>query len=178
MLASLFLPKEIRDIIAELRSKDDLNEHAKKNFERIIFIAVFPTAFILTLPLLIILNNQNYSIYMTYILYFLLSLLIYRHFSLSTWRRFYAPYLEGKSENGIVKKVLFGGAAKKHCYIQNERDKKIEKIIIEGFSPDWSLIKKGYTLKYIKGENGFSVIFSPKSLEFYCLQKSKLEIID
>lgn len=38
MIAELFYPKELKDIIADLRAKDDLNEEALKRLNNIPFV--------------------------------------------------------------------------------------------------------------------------------------------
>lgn len=177
MFSYLILPKCVRSVFQDLEGKRDINIRARKNYMLEAGILSFcGIGFISVLLFLNLVSNGWNPIIVIpplLLIFFILSKL----FSLYIWRRYYAPYLEGEEVFGVVEKVFHGGMARKHCFIRNKTDGVIDKIVVQNNSPDWDLIKKGGPLNYIRGDNGFSVVSSAESLGYYCLKKSKIDII-
>ena len=42
MIAALFYPKELKEVIADLRAKGDLNERALRNFNFLFYCTILP----------------------------------------------------------------------------------------------------------------------------------------
>ncbi len=58
MVAELFYPKELKEVIADLRSKDDFNEDSLKHINRYIYASLRGGAIVSILFLLILIFND------------------------------------------------------------------------------------------------------------------------
>jgi len=113
----IFYPKELREVIVDLREKNDLNKRALKGFYTVIILAVFWTICIL-LMLDDLLNGYGAGVLIIVLcLFFVLTRLSIRY----TFYKYHLAYLSGQKVRGIIEKVYFKGiySSKKYLKIRN-----------------------------------------------------------
>ena len=105
MITELFFPRELKNAIAELEAKNDLNKEAMRNFKQ----SLYPLCLLTMLLLIWTLNKwgrEGDDIELSIALTFLSFLCVFWKAS-SLWRTFYAAYLTGEKRTGTVKKVRY-----------------------------------------------------------------------
>ncbi len=102
MIATLFYPKELKEIIADLRSKDDLNEEFEAYFETIVIRRIA------LLVLFISIIGMYYEIYAAIIISILLPLLLKFDINHNIQDRI-LPYILGKRLEVEVSKIYTSG---------------------------------------------------------------------
>lgn len=101
MLANLFLPKEIRDIIAELRSKDDLNE---KFFTTINKDIIFTFLVLVTFFTIIIASLGIWKFYTIAFMFIIVALKIHTH---NISYKYIIPFSLGIPTRGTITSSIY-----------------------------------------------------------------------
>lgn len=178
MIAELFYPRELKEIIADLRAKDDLNEEALDEIKKSIrFPIVF--AFIIFL-ILIYKHSFLFSLLIGLLIFFLLRFVFQgKVISLSL------SYTLGKPIFGIVEDAYFNkynpgtpnGWNVRYTFERPQRKQNNKReYILPQYMPDEKL-KKGDKIQiYIYGQN-HQGLFLPKYFEKFCLSISRIKKI-
>lgn len=175
MIAEWFYPKELKEIIADLRAKDDLNEQALKVLEHSPIVSLLLFGFVFVVIFFNVLPNWPVIIItgaVCIVLGFVLMILTI----LASWSRMRA-YLRGKRNEGTVIGVYAVGLTSMvRIRLQNEYDSRR---ILVGDYVEWNIKKKehprkGERIYYFSDGNNMRNNM-PDRLEIkikYCLSKS------
>ncbi len=177
MIAEWFYPKELKEIIADLRAKDDLNEQALKVLEHSPIVSLLLFGFVFVVIFFNVLPNWTVIIItgaVCIVLGFVLMILTI----LASWSRMRA-YLRGKRNEGEVISVLPYVGINPQVRIKVKNLSSQQNIVFIGDYIEWHLDKKicpqkGERIYYFSdGDNMRSNM--PDRLEIkikYCLSKS------
>ena len=171
MIAELFYPRELKEIIADLRAKDDLNESALFEIDRQINMCIF---FGILLCVVLIYTQDHFWVWSTPFLLILTCFVEARRLFVS----YNAVYLKGVLRVGKLFDVQSrGGYVKKLIYqnVDGEICKKTPLLVENNYS--MPLPKRGFGISYYYDPNG--VYKAMPNLRFvkvkHCLSKSLLD---
>jgi|GEM_PF-3291537 len=106
MIAELFYPKELKEVIADLRAKDDLNGEALRTLNWPIDVIIFP----LFVVNIFFLFKQIHAPTVGYEvpIFNALLLVVYMPFYVrGLWRTYHASYIFGKKTKGTISNITF-----------------------------------------------------------------------
>jgi len=183
MIAELFYPKELKQVIADLRAKDDLNEEALKHFNWPIHKVLWPIFLLIIFVLFgkTILKLQIGAVFPLFILIFLF---VYVYFYIrGRWKTFFASYIFGHRTKGVFESarlhVLSAPSGQTRISVMNSETKERHLVCWapDGFvAPDYTP-KKGQEISYYLTSDD-SLCPNPAMFEYmkkYCFSKSKLQ---
>ncbi len=181
MIAELFYPKELKQTIADLRAKGDLNEAALKEINQNVWFSFICSGVVTAIVLV-----KN-SLLITFIFFICFGLLG----SFISLRRaiymFSLPYTKGKIHKGVIKSVRFG----KDYYPRAPKGWRIDYSFVDDEGQELNgssdvifkahvgsdIPKKGEEIQVYVHPNDTSKhgIFLPYYFKRYCLSKSHIE---
>ncbi len=112
MIAELFYPRELKEIVADLRAKGNLNENALYFLNRHIYIHamawIFLLSFLFTISLIVLMVGVVFA-------FFLIS-----YDARDTFNRYLIPYLHNVAHIGKIKNITYNrfGGIKIHVFIE------------------------------------------------------------
>ena len=169
MIAELFYPKKLKEVIADLRAKDDLNELALKEIKRKIYIELIISLIIILM--FIMDGNILFSL-----LVFTFTLLIWKYEMYGYYRDFLEPYLKGEKVSGIIIKInnnpYFGTSIK--CQDNKGNLYKLTPVRYKRYTKSYSLKKGQEILFFCKGSDETSMIDLKPINQKFCLSNAKI----
>jgi hypothetical protein len=177
MIAEIFYPKELKDIIADLRAKDDLNEEALHfyNFYGFKIAAIF-----LVISCFLILVDERLVGISVLILIPVFCMIDLRSFYFKS----FAAYLYGTKKSGVLKKnkLTFHGRACGRVFFCQESNNLNSDLVIIGliYTPRKDVYYAsrypaiGDTVYYYHSNKGAMPCFH-NIMRKYCLSKSMIE---
>ena len=163
MISTLFYPKELKDIIADLKAKDDLNEDALKSYRNAGLYQYWPVfAFLLYILGFFVRGYLIGAIIVLVALY-----ILFRMFYKRLWVVNFKPYVFGYKSCAIVHKSTYSLNGDLTYHFEGEPDHKMH----------FTLIK---ALKYSNGEKveyfvfgNYAVPINVDYMALFCLSKSR-----
>ena len=182
MIAELLYPKELKEIIADLRAKDDLNEKAISNLNRQVKVILL---LYLIFVLMIIILEGIIGIIIVLVLSPLFAFLL--HFlARNIFTKCMAPYLYGDIKEGLIINVgkrTYYGFNLTPTYIISIQNNETQNLSIIKFSQGygdnkfWHIPKINQEITYFNTENRrYGIMPAYKNLmSIYCLSKMVLD---
>ncbi len=169
MIAEIFYPKELKEVIADLRTKNDLNELALKEIKRKIYIE-------LTISLIIILMFIMDGNILSSLLIFTFTLLIWKYEMYGYYSDFLDPYLKGERVSGRIIKInnnpYFGTFIK--CQDNKGNLYKLTPVRYKWYIKSYSLKKGQDIVFFYKGNDETSMIDLKPINQKFCLSNAKI----
>lgn len=172
MFAELFYPKELKEVIADLRAKGDLNEVALKTMQKNFLYACYPLPIINILMLAPLFFVENLS-YTVPVLYFVVSLFYIPFLYYRIWITYYEPFVNGMLNFGYVKNVHVWFNGDRRVYLIDTDLGAKAQLRITWPCPI-KVPKAHQKLEFYTSTRGHSVLASEDYMKMYCLQKSLL----
>jgi F0F1-type ATP synthase assembly protein I len=182
MIAELFYPKELKEVIKDLREKDDLNEEALKNINKSFLATPLIITILVTTPIYLI-DGFNFFCWL-----FIVTSIVGYVFSINqTTKKMILPYslgipMQGKIESIEYRNALSYGSAEGWSFnysfmnLKNEPIKKsvcnIRKSVMTSPAPE---VGNEITVYVYPDDGQSSMPLIPSTFKQYCISKSKLK---
>lgn len=175
MIAELFYPKELKQVIADLRAKDDLNEEALKSLNTNVYLFYVPFVFIGILIL------ASYLIVGTRVLIPVvfwggvlcsLPVVFWR-----VWKVYYRPYVEGEKVEGRIMEINYSRNGSRVLHIRNISNQSMDKIH-QTFLHGKCASGKDDIVEYFVAGDTFATLHDFELMKKYSLKQSMLKGID